>query len=121
MAAESRCSKPRTRRPTRRSLRADGERAICFRRTASAGRPAALLNNRHCGNLGLDKILPGDVGLMPRKRVTVVDLATKVAAKSLYARVMNPNLASIMPQAIAAWCEELGHDVTYVCYTGFED
>ena len=34
---------------------------------------------------------------------------------------MNPNLASLMPQVIAAWCEELGHEVTYVCYTGFED
>jgi len=34
---------------------------------------------------------------------------------------MNANLASIMPQAVAAWCEELGHDVRYVCYTGRED
>jgi len=33
---------------------------------------------------------------------------------------MNANLASIMPQAISAWCEEEGHDVTYVCYTGTE-
>jgi hypothetical protein len=53
--------------------------------------------------------------------VTVLDLATKFSAKSVYARVMNPNLASIMPQVIAAWCEELGHHVTFVCYTGFED
>jgi len=34
---------------------------------------------------------------------------------------MNANLASIMPQVIAVWCEEAGHDVRYVCYTGFED
>ena len=26
-----------------------------------------------------------------------------------------------MPQAIAGWCEEEGHDVMYVCYTGRED
>lgn len=58
---------------------------------------------------------------MARKRVTVLDLAAKVPATSFYARVMHPNFASIMPQAIAAWCEELGHAVTYVCYTGFED
>src|SRR5688572_30292488 len=58
---------------------------------------------------------------MIRKRVTVLDLAAKVPSRSHYARIMNPNLASIMPQVIAAWCEELGHDVTYVCYTGFED
>ena len=34
---------------------------------------------------------------------------------------MNANLASIMPQVVAVWCEELGHEVRYVCYTGFED
>jgi hypothetical protein len=78
-----------------------------------------LLRDRHCGNLGLGK--SGDVRSMARKRVTVLDLAARVPAKSLYARMMNPNLASIMPQAVAAWCEELGHEVTYVCYTGFED
>ena len=58
---------------------------------------------------------------MMRKRITVLDLAARVGSRSLYARVMNPNLASLMPQVIAAWCEELGHEVTYVCYTGFED
>jgi radical SAM superfamily enzyme YgiQ (UPF0313 family) len=26
-----------------------------------------------------------------------------------------------MPQAIAVWCEEAGHDVSFVCYTGLED
>jgi hypothetical protein len=34
---------------------------------------------------------------------------------------MNANLASIMPQVIGVWCEEAGHDVRFVCYTGFED
>src|SRR5262245_10576056 len=34
---------------------------------------------------------------------------------------MNPNLASIMPQIVGVWCEEEGHDVTLVCYTGFEN
>jgi hypothetical protein len=34
---------------------------------------------------------------------------------------MQPNFASIMPQAVAAWCEEAGHDVRFVCYTGRED
>src|SRR3546814_12535335 len=34
---------------------------------------------------------------------------------------MNANLASIMPQAVAMWCEELGHEVRYLCYTGVED
>ena len=34
---------------------------------------------------------------------------------------MHANLASIMPQIVGVWCEEEGHDVTFVCYTGRED
>ncbi len=46
---------------------------------------------------------------------------TKGPTKALWARVMNANFASIMPQVLGVWCEELGHDVTLVCYTGFEN
>jgi hypothetical protein len=59
--------------------------------------------------------------VMRRLRVTVLDLVTKGAAKRLFARLMNANLASIMPQVIATWCEALGHDVRYVCFTGSSD
>ncbi len=59
---------------------------------------------------------------MKRKlRVGIIDLVTKGPTKDLFARVMNANLASIMPQAVAVWCEEEGHEVTFVCYTGFEN
>jgi len=34
---------------------------------------------------------------------------------------MHANLASIMPQVVATWCEQEGHDVTMICYTGPED
>lgn len=34
---------------------------------------------------------------------------------------MNANFAAIMPQVLGVWCEEEGHEVSYVCYTGFED
>jgi hypothetical protein len=34
---------------------------------------------------------------------------------------MNPNLSSIMPQVVGVWCREQGHDVSFFCYTGFED
>ena len=34
---------------------------------------------------------------------------------------MNANFAAIMPQVLAVWCEEEGHEVSYVCYTGFEN
>ncbi len=53
--------------------------------------------------------------------IGVIDLVTKGPTRALYARVMNANLASIMPQAVAAWCEAQGHEVTFVCYTGFEN
>ena len=58
---------------------------------------------------------------MRRLRIGIIDLVTKGPANSLYGRVMNANLASIMPQVLGVWCEEQGHDVTFVCYTGFED
>ncbi|MFN2633336.1 MAG: radical SAM protein [Thermoanaerobaculia bacterium] len=54
-------------------------------------------------------------------RVGIVDIVERSPTRALYARVMNPNLASVMPQVIGAWCREDGHDVRFVCYTGFED
>lgn len=54
-------------------------------------------------------------------RVTVVDLLANGAGQKLWGRFMKRNLASIMPQIVAVWCEQLGHDVRYVCYTGAED
>src|SRR4030043_249987 len=58
---------------------------------------------------------------MRKLRVAIIDLVTKAPTRTLYARVMNANLASIMPQVIAVWCEQEGHDVTLVCYTGVEN
>ncbi|MFQ5769571.1 MAG: B12-binding domain-containing radical SAM protein, partial [bacterium] len=58
---------------------------------------------------------------MRKLRIGVIDLVTKGPTRALYARLMHANLASIMPQVIALWCEEEGHEVTLVCYTGFED
>jgi len=53
-----------------------------------------------------------------RLRIGILDLVTNGPARSLWSRVMQPNFASIMPQVIGVWCEEAGHHVTYVCYTG---
>jgi hypothetical protein len=58
---------------------------------------------------------------MRRLRVAVLDLVTKGPTRALYARAMNANMASIMPQVIATWCEAEGHEVSFVCYTGLED
>lgn len=54
-------------------------------------------------------------------KITIIDLVSNKPTSRLYARIMNANFASIMPQAISVWCEELGHDVRFICYTGFED
>ena len=58
---------------------------------------------------------------MRKLRVGVIDLVTKGPERGLYSRVMNANLVSIMPQVVAVWCEQQGHDVTFVCFTGFEN
>lgn len=58
---------------------------------------------------------------MRRLRIGILDLVTKGPTRALWARVMHPNMASIMPQVVGVWCEEEGHSVSFVCYTGFED
>ena len=58
---------------------------------------------------------------MHKLRVGVIDLVHKAPTRALYARVMHANLASIMPQVVATWCQEMGHRVDFVCYTGLED
>lgn len=58
---------------------------------------------------------------MKRLRVGVVDLVARAPTKALYARILHPSLAGLMPQAVAAWVEEMGHEVHYVCFTGFEN
>jgi hypothetical protein len=58
---------------------------------------------------------------MRRLRVSILDLVENRPTAGIWNRVMQPNFASIMPQVIGVWCEEAGHDVTFVCYTGRED
>lgn len=57
---------------------------------------------------------------MRRLRIGILDLVARAPSTALWSRIMNPNFASVMPQAIAVWCEQDGHDVHYVCYTGAE-
>jgi hypothetical protein len=58
---------------------------------------------------------------MRRLKVSILDLMTKGPSRSLWGRAMQPNFASIMPQVVGVWCEQAGHDVRFVCYTGRED
>lgn len=58
---------------------------------------------------------------MPKLKIGVIDLVSKGPSQTLWARIMHANLASIMPQVVATWCDQEGHDVTMICYTGRED
>jgi hypothetical protein len=58
---------------------------------------------------------------MKKMKIGVIDLTAQGPTKALWARVMNANFASIMPQSVAVWCQQEGHDVRYLCYTGLED
>ncbi|MCG8603606.1 radical SAM protein, partial [bacterium] len=58
---------------------------------------------------------------MRKLKIAIVDLVTKAPTRALFGRLMHANLASIMPQVIGTWCEQEGHDVSFVCFTGFED
>lgn len=54
-------------------------------------------------------------------RIGIIDLIARQPTRSIYARIVNPNYTSLMPQCVAVWAEELGHEVHYLTYTGFED
>jgi len=58
---------------------------------------------------------------MKKLRIGVIDLVCKGPTHTLWARIMHANLASIMPQVVATWCEQEGHEVKMICYTGYED
>ncbi len=58
---------------------------------------------------------------MKKLSVGIIDLVAKAPTRTMWMRVMGANFVSIMPQVIAAWCEEQGHDVTLVTYTGREN
>jgi hypothetical protein len=90
---------------------------FCGRKVIGGGKsgvqPVPSLCNKSTGTAGSN--------IRRRLHIGIIDLVTKGPTKALWARVMNANFASIMPQVLGVWCEELGHDVTLVCYTGFEN
>lgn len=58
---------------------------------------------------------------MRKLRIGIIDLVANSPNTSLYARAMRANLASIMPQALAVWCEEEGHEVFLTYYAGHQN
>ncbi len=57
---------------------------------------------------------------MRKLTVGVVDFLSKSASKKTYSRFIRANNQSIMPQVVAVWCEELGHDVHMAYFNGPE-
>jgi hypothetical protein len=53
-------------------------------------------------------------------RIGIIDLLGKEPPRNGYSRLMRANNASIMPQVVAVWCQEAGHDVHYAYYSGAE-
>ena len=58
---------------------------------------------------------------MRRLSIGIIDLVAKAPTRTMWMRVMGANFVSIMPQVVATWCEQRGHDVTFVTYTGREN
>ena len=61
---------------------------------------------------------------MRKLKVGVIDILGKAISKNALHRLrtmmVRPNNQSIMPQVVAVWCEELGHDVSMAYYNGPE-
>ena len=57
----------------------------------------------------------------PEGGADITDVVRSFLFRAIWQRLMTPNFASIMPQVIGVWSEELGHVVRVECYTGRED
>jgi hypothetical protein len=58
---------------------------------------------------------------MKKLSIGIIDLVAKAPTRTMWMRVMGANFVSIMPQVVATWCEDQGHEVTLVTYTGREN
>lgn len=55
---------------------------------------------------------------MKKLRIGIIDILGKSASRRPYSRFVRASNMSIMPQVVAVWCEELGHDVRLAYYNG---
>ncbi len=55
---------------------------------------------------------------MRKYRVGIIDILGKSVSKRAFARYSRANNMSIMPQVVAVWCEDLGHEVHLAYYSG---
>ena len=57
---------------------------------------------------------------MRKLKVGIIDILGKSRSKKAWSRFIRANNTSIMPQVLAVWCQELGHDVSMAYYNGPE-
>ncbi len=55
------------------------------------------------------------------KRIGVIDIVSHTNKFGLYGKITTPSLSSIMPQVIAVWLKEMGHEVFYKIITEPKD
>ena len=55
---------------------------------------------------------------MRKLRIGIIDVISRGPIETLYARAMRANLSAIMPQVLAVWCEEEGHEVFMAYHSG---
>lgn len=58
---------------------------------------------------------------MRKLKIGIIDLVAKAPTRTMWMRMMGANFVSIMPQVIGVWCENQGHEVTLVTFTGREN
>ncbi len=58
---------------------------------------------------------------MKKLRIGIIEIQGRRPARAVWQRIMRANIASIMPQALAVWCEEQGHDVFLTNYSGYQN
>ncbi len=58
---------------------------------------------------------------MRKLRIGIIDILGKKPIYSIYTQIMRANHASIMPQVVAVWCEQQGHQVFLTYYNGYQN
>jgi len=54
-------------------------------------------------------------------KIGIIEILDRGPIHTVYAKAMRANLASIMPQVLAVWCEEAGHEVLLTYYNGYQN
>lgn len=90
-----------------------------LRSSLRTSRVVPLLNTEIMGLHDLPQMRA--LGPMKTLRIGIIELLANYPPSTMYARIMRVNSASIMPQTLAVWLEEAGHEVFLRHYSGYEN